>query len=157
MSASFTWHSHIVCNLSKNIRFNDVNPSQSPSLSSLSLSLSLSFPPSLFLLPAISPEPNQQCFWSGFSDQAEEGNYAWVSKKNPAFVPSFGPFEAGNGDGEKEDCVAVCQADCDHLNSTQKCADLSEYGYPKSAPFLIDTKCTDQYVDRREARDRAVY
>ena len=77
-----------------------------------------------------------------------------MSKKNPAFVPSFGPFEAGNGDGAEEDCVAVCQADCDHLNSTQKCADLSEYNY--KGTFLIDTKCTDQYVDRREAMDRSL-
>jgi len=82
-----------------------------------------------------------KCFWSGWSDSAQEGSYTWVSKKNPAFVPSFGPFEAGNGEGELEDCVAICQPDC--WNTTKPCVDLGAYGY--TGNFLIDTKCADEY------------
>ncbi|GMH85683.1 hypothetical protein TL16_g10309 [Triparma laevis f. inornata] len=85
-----------------------------------------------------------KCFWSGFTDRAQEGSYEWVSTDNPGFVPTFGPFEAGNGAGDLEDCVAVCQPDCGHLNSTESCVDLGDYGY--TGTFLIDTKCSDAYA-----------
>jgi len=89
-----------------------------------------------------------KCFWSGWSDQAKEGEYTWISKANPAFMPSFGPFEAGNGDGDEQDCVAICKPDCDYLHDhenpkTPNCTDLGEYGY--TGVFLIDTECTDEY------------
>ena len=81
-----------------------------------------------------------KCFWSGWSDREVEGTYTWISKKNPGFVPTFGPFEAGNGAGEDDDCVAVCKPDCPAFGN---CTDLGEYGY--TGTFLIDTSCADEY------------
>ena len=51
----------------------------------------------------------------------------WRSLSHGDPTAPFGPFEAGNGDGEEEDCVAVCRSDC--LNaSASGCMDLAEYG-----------------------------
>ena len=83
-----------------------------------------------------------QCVWAGFHDQREEGSYEWVSRARPGFTPAFGPFEAGNGDGAEEDCVALCKSAC--ANGTAPCTDLAEYGYVGN--FAIDTTCNDEYA-----------
>ena len=84
-----------------------------------------------------------RCFWLGLHDRDEENGFEWISGKRPAFSPPFGPFEAGNGDGAEEDCVALCQADCDHKPNATECKDLKEYGY--TGDFLIDANCNDAY------------
>lgn len=68
-----------------------------------------------------------RCSWAGYHDQGEEGNYEWVSRARPSYTPGFGPFEAGNGDGAAEDCVALCQSDCANASSPD-CVDLAGYG-----------------------------
>jgi hypothetical protein len=83
-----------------------------------------------------------RCFWLGMHDRSEENGFEWISGKRPTFTPPFGPFEGANGDGAEQDCVAMCQADCDHKNSTE-CNDMAEYGY--TGDFLIDAECNDEY------------
>lgn len=83
-----------------------------------------------------------QCVWAGYHDRGEEGNYEWVSRARPGYTPEFGPFEAGNGDGESEDCVALCKSACSN-SSDPSCMDLAGYGY--IGTFAIDTACTDEY------------
>ena len=83
-----------------------------------------------------------KCFWTGFNDRASEGDYEWTSRARPSYTPPFGPFEAGNGAGEEEDCVALCQSDCTNT-SAPGCMDLGIYGY--TGNFLIDAACTDEY------------
>lgn len=84
-----------------------------------------------------------KCVWTGLHDQREEGNYQWVSQASTGFIPPFGPFEAGNGDGDPEDCVALCRSACD--NSTAPgCTDLSEYGY--TGNFLMDAQCSMEFA-----------
>ena len=72
-----------------------------------------------------------------------EGSFEWVSSERPGYTPSFGPFEAGNGAGEDEDCVALCKSDCGSKNASE-CVDLSEYGY--TGTFLIDDACSSEYA-----------
>jgi len=84
-----------------------------------------------------------RCFWLGMHDRNEENGFEWISGKRPAFTPPFGPFEGANGDGAEEDCIAMCQSDCDHKKEGENCTDLSEYGY--SGNFLIDASCNDAY------------
>ena len=81
-----------------------------------------------------------RCFWSGWTDAATEGEFRWISTEDHSFTPSFGPFEANNGAGDDEDCVAVCKQDCDnlkHLNGTEfgkKCVGEIAARFPGFTP-----------------------
>jgi hypothetical protein len=83
-----------------------------------------------------------KCFWTGLHDRGTEGNYEWISNARPSFTPPFGPFEAGNGQGEADDCVALCQSACANA-SAPDCNDFSGLGYVGN--FIIDVACTDEY------------
>lgn len=84
-----------------------------------------------------------RCFWTGLNDKSQEGNYEWASMASTGFVPPFGPFEAGNGDGAADDCIALCQSDCVNA-SAPDCNDFAGYGYVGN--FLMDTTCNDEYA-----------